>query len=124
MSAYLSEIRYGRIVWATLRDPRGDRKRRPAIVLTPDGEISPNKPLGLMAVTTTYRDPVGPDEVELPWNRDPRRVSTGLARRSAAIVTWLDSAYAVEIDAVIGTVPSSIMTEIQRRLQALQDRDV
>jgi hypothetical protein len=66
LSADLSEIRYGRIVWATVRDHRGYRKRRPAIVVTPDAEIAADQPLVLMAITTAYPDQPGTDIVELP----------------------------------------------------------
>lgn len=123
MSVDFSEIHYGRIVWAIVRDAHGYRKRRPAVILTPEAEISRDQPLIVMAVTTTYPDPPKPDFIELPWSRDPRRVSTGLARRSAAVTTWLDTAYADEIDGIIGTAPSRVMEEIQRRLRPQQDAD-
>jgi len=38
-------------------------------------------------------------------------------------VTWLDTVYADEIDAIIGAVPPSIMQDIQRRLSAALDQD-
>ena len=38
-----SEFHAGSIVWAIVRDPRGYRKRRPAIILTPDAEISADR---------------------------------------------------------------------------------
>jgi len=69
-----------------------------------------------MAVTTTYPDPASARYVELTWNSDRRRTSTGLARRSAAVIDWLDTAYADDIDGVIGTVPPRLMAEIRRRL--------
>jgi hypothetical protein len=82
-----SEIRCGSIVWAVVRDHHGFRKRRPVIILTPDDEISEDQPLAIMAITTTYPDPPERDQIELSWNADRRKVGTGLARRSAAVLT-------------------------------------
>lgn len=123
MGVNLSQLRSGRIVWAIVRDHRGYRKRRPAIILTPDAEISADQPLVLMAVTTTYPEPPPIEYIELPWNRDRRRVSTGLARRSAAVVTWVDTVYPDEVDSVIGTVPPKTMEEILRHLRMLEEDD-
>jgi hypothetical protein len=114
-----NKLRAGRIVWATVRDRNGYRKLRPAIILTPDNEISLDQPLVLMAVTTTYPEPPPRDCIPLPWNSDPRRVSTGLARRSAAVITWLDTVYADEIVDVIGGVPPNLMREIRTRVAKL-----
>jgi hypothetical protein len=110
------DLHAGQIVWATVRDPRGYRKRRPVIILTPDAEILPDRPLALMAVTTSFPDPPPPDCIELPWNPDPRRVGTGLAQRSAVVVTWMETAYPDEIDGVIGAVPKRLLAEIHRRI--------
>jgi mRNA-degrading endonuclease toxin of MazEF toxin-antitoxin module len=115
-----AELGLGRIVWVIVRDPQGYRKRRPAIVLTPAEEISSELPLTVMAITTTFADPPPRNCVALPWNSDPRRVSTGLARRSAAVTNWLDTVYPDEVDGVIGTTPPKTLAEIQRRLADLE----
>jgi hypothetical protein len=47
---------------------------------------------------------------------DCRRTSTGLARRSAAVTDWLITAYADEVDGIIGNVPPRLMSEILKRL--------
>ena len=72
-----------------------------------------------MAITTTFPDPAPKDCVELPWNPDSRRTSTGLSRRSAAVVTWLDTAYADEIGDIIGFVPTKTKQVISKRLAEL-----
>jgi mRNA-degrading endonuclease toxin of MazEF toxin-antitoxin module len=120
VSAELRQLGEGRIVWAIVRDHNGFRKRRPAIILTSTAEIAADQPLVLMAITTTYTDPAPPDCIELPWNPDRRRTSTGLARRSAAVVSWLDTIYPDEVEGFIGMVPPNRMAEIRRRLAALQ----
>jgi len=104
-----------------VRDYHGYRKRRPAIILTPDNEIADDQPLTLLAITTTYSDPPPRDCVELPWNHDRRKVVTGLARRSAAVLSWLDIVYPDEIEDFIGSVPSRTMKQILDRLQTFED---
>ena len=116
-------LRYGRIVWATFRDRNGFRKDRPAVVLTPTGEVADDVPLVLMGVTTRFAEPPPPNHVPLPWNPDPRRVGTRLARRSAAVVDWLDTCYADEVIDLAGDVPGALMAELRRRVQELRDAD-
>jgi mRNA-degrading endonuclease toxin of MazEF toxin-antitoxin module len=118
-----SELEAGDIVWAVMRDRRGVRKRRPAIVLTPTAEMSADTPITLMAITTTYPDPPPPQYVELPWNPDRRKTSTGLAHRSAAVVNWLETVLPNEIEDIIGHIPSRTKAVIKQRMLEL-DRDV
>ena len=106
-------------MWAVLRDARGYRKERPAIVLTQTKEISSESPFVVMAITTTFSDPPPRNHVPLPWNPDPRRVGTRLAQRSAAVVTWLDTLYPDEVIDLKGEVPAALMRELQERLAAL-----
>src|SRR5687767_7754770 len=90
--------------WAVLRDARGLRKERPAIILTQTAEISTESPLVVMAVTTTFAEPPPENHVPLPWHPDFRRVGTRLAQRSAAVITWLDTLYPDEVIDVKGQV--------------------
>jgi len=70
-----------------------------------------------MAITTTYPNPAPSDHIELPWNPDRRRTSTRLARRSAAVVTWLVTVYSDEVEDVIGDLPPKILNIIRQRLR-------
>ncbi len=117
MGVELDDLAEGQIVWAIVRDHNGFRKRRPAIIVTPTVEISDEEPVVLLAITTTYPDPAPPDHIELPWHPDRRRTSTGLARRSAAVLTWLETVYVDEIDSIIGVVHAKLMNAIRQRLQ-------
>src|SRR4051812_456523 len=118
----MTALQHGQIIWAVLKDRNGFRKRRPGIVLTPTAQISPDKPLVILCVTTTFSDPPPADHIPLPWNNDPRRVATGLAQRSAAVIDWLDILYPDEILEVKGRVPPSLMAEIQNRLSDLENQ--
>ena len=121
MTVPLSELRYDRLIWAVLKDRNGFRKRRPAVILTPSTEINEADPFVVAAVTTTFANPPPPDHIELPWNADRRRVSTRLARRSAAVVSWLEIVYADEVEEVSGDVPPRTLQRIQAALRRLED---
>jgi len=114
-------LQTGQIIWALLKDSRGFRKQRPAIILTPTDEIDEEKPLVVMCITTTFPDPTPDNHLSLPWNADPRRVTTRLARRSAAVLDWLDTLYPDEVIALKGHVPQRLMDEIQRRMRMLEE---
>jgi mRNA-degrading endonuclease toxin of MazEF toxin-antitoxin module len=113
----LSDLRYGRIVEATFTDHNGFQKQRPAIILTPTEQITVGGQVVLMAITTTFADPPPADHIPLPWNPDSRRVSTRLARRSAAVVNWLAVVTTHDILGVRGQVPTPHMARIQQELQ-------
>jgi mRNA-degrading endonuclease toxin of MazEF toxin-antitoxin module len=116
-----ANLQFGQVIWAVLKDRRGFRKERPAIVLTPTDQIDEQTPIVVMCITTTFADPPPKDHFPLPWNPDPRRVETGLARRSAAVLDWLDTLYPDEVLAVKGRVPQPLMHEINRRLRTLEE---
>jgi mRNA-degrading endonuclease toxin of MazEF toxin-antitoxin module len=111
-------LRYGRLVWARIADRNGYEKERPAIIVTPTAQISSSEPVLLVAVTTTFPDPPPASHVPLPWNSDPRRVATLLARRSAAVVEWLATVRLADILEVKGDVPAKQMRIIQHLLDA------
>ena len=115
MARRRDELRYGRIVWAVVADPRGNRKRRPAVVMDPRNPAE----IIVMPITTTFSDPPPPHHVMLPWNADARKVGTRLARRSAAVVTWLDVIDSQDIEEMTGDVPAGIMAEIDRQITEL-----
>jgi len=107
------------LIWATLVDRRGKAAEHPAIILTPNDQIDPDAKVVVMAVTTSFSDPPTRYHIPLPWNPDPRRVRTGLARRSAAVVNWLDTVHPQDIRRFAGDVPPKIMAAIQAELQSL-----
>ena len=112
------DLRRGRIVWAEVVDPRGNAKRRPALILTPTETIRDDEPLIVMAITTTYPDPAPDDHVELPWTNRGHPI-TKLNRRSAAVVPWLDEIRSEGIVGFGGDVPAKQMREIETKLGKL-----
>lgn len=103
-------------MWAVVRDRKGFRKERPAIILTATDQIASDEPLEVMAITSTFPDPAPADHVELPWHSQGR-VSTGLRRRSAAVISWLDLVHPADILRLHGDVPLPLMIRILQRLE-------
>jgi len=116
LASLLPKLQYGQVIWGLFRDPHGFRKHRPAIVLTPTNEIAEDVPIVVMCVTTTFPEPPPARCIPLPWNPDPRRVATGLAQRSAAVLDWFDTMYPDEIEKIGGRIPAQLMSTIQRLL--------
>lgn|SRR5262245_55967157 len=108
----------GRIVWAQIADANGYRKLRPAVIVTATEQLSTDKPIDVVAVTSRLVDLLPDDHVLLPWHRQghPR---TRLNRRCAAVATWLTRIADSDIEDTAGIVPSSVMAEILARIAAL-----
>jgi hypothetical protein len=109
-------LRRGRIVWASVSDPRGNVKQRPLIILTPTDQIHDAEPLQAMAISTTFPNPPPRDHIPLPWHPQGR-VLTKLRRRSAAVLSWIVELDAADIDELQGDVPLKLMLEILARLE-------
>jgi mRNA-degrading endonuclease toxin of MazEF toxin-antitoxin module len=80
-------LRYGRIVYAWIKDNHGFAKLRPALIVTPDDLIQANKPLVVLAVTTTFSQPPPKHHIPLPWNTKGNTL-TKLRQRSAVVLNW------------------------------------
>ena len=109
-------LRRGSIVWALIRDPRGQNpKRRPIVIVTPSDEIEVDKLVAGVAVTTTATDPPPPECVELPWDASGKS-ATGLTRRSCAVCNWVTKVLAADVEPSAKYVPQATMLEIIKRL--------
>jgi mRNA-degrading endonuclease toxin of MazEF toxin-antitoxin module len=108
----------GRIVWAVVADRNGVAKRRPVVIVTPTSQINARDAFVVMAVTTTFADPAPPDHVELPWTNRGHPV-TRLTRRSAAVIPWLATVTADDVEGFAGDVPAKQLREIRGKLDEL-----
>ena len=61
-------LELGRIVWAEVPDPNGNRKLRPGVIVTATSQISDEVPIQIVAVTSRVPDPVPDNQVLLPWH--------------------------------------------------------
>ena len=78
----------GRVIWAEIADARGNRKLRPAVIVTPTDRITPAGTIEVVAVTSRLSEPLPADHVLLPWH--PHGYSrTRLNRRCAAVCSWI-----------------------------------
>jgi mRNA-degrading endonuclease toxin of MazEF toxin-antitoxin module len=111
-------VQFGRIVWVNIADVNGIRKRRPAVIVTPNDRITPTALLDVIAVTRRLSEPLPPDHVLLPWHAQghPR---TGLNRRCAAVCTWVARIRHEDIQEVAGVVPGAVMLESVSKVTAL-----
>ncbi|MBC7783310.1 MAG: type II toxin-antitoxin system PemK/MazF family toxin [Burkholderiales bacterium] len=116
-SASTGRIEYGRIIWARVADRNGFVKERPAIIVSDPADAHAGTPLVIVAITTTFSDPLPEWHVLLPWNRDGRRVMTQLSSRSAAVVGWFDTVDRHDVIEVRGTVPAKQMGRIEELMR-------
>src|SRR6478609_3353578 len=114
-------LRQGRIVWVEIPDPRGQNpKIRPAVILTPTGEIRADGVVQVAAITTSVGAPAGV-AVSLPWHRNghPR---TKLRRPSEVVCSWIAEVPAVTLQVTEGLVPIRELNEIlSKRPRATSD---
>jgi hypothetical protein len=61
-------LEMGRIVWAEIADAHGNRKLRPAVIVTPTANLESAQVIDVVAVTSRLSDPLPPDQILLPWH--------------------------------------------------------
>jgi hypothetical protein len=110
-------LRQGRIVWVTVLDKRGaNPKRRPVILLTPPDQVPEGQPLIGVAVSTQPTDPLPPECVRLPSNRQ-KQGSSRLPERCAAVCDWAVQFFEKDIEEVGGLIYGSLLLEIVEKVK-------
>jgi len=100
-------------------DPQGrNPKCRPAVILTPTEEITPDGEVILVAISG--RTDVAPPEmqVELPWQAQGH-TRTRLNKPAVAVCTWLFKRPVATIKSFGGVVPARQMLEIIVKVSAV-----
>ena len=80
-------LRRGDIVFATMLDPQGaNPKTRPVLIV----EVDPSKIncFTVIAITSTFENVLGPNQVNLPFSNSIPPARTGLRVASRADVDW------------------------------------
>src|SRR5687768_3386092 len=104
-----TRLRRGSIVWVPVADPRGTNvKTRPVVLVTAPGEIVAGGKVVGVAVTGTFAEPLPPECVVLPWNRQGS-ASTGLRKKCCAVCNWLVPLYAADLEDTGKYVPKNVM---------------
>ena len=103
-------------MWATkIPDPRGVRKDRPVLVLTPTDEIADAELIVGAAIATSFPEPPPYTHIALPWAADGS-VKTGLRRRSAAVCNWLVKLEPGKIEPVKGYLDARRLADVMGRV--------
>jgi hypothetical protein len=101
----------GRIVWAEISDSRGNRKLRPAVIVTPTKDLKTGGTIDILAVTTQVPDPPQNEFVVLPWHPQGH-VRTKLRRKCAVVTTWKATISVNDIHDTAGVLPTATIGRI------------
>lgn len=110
------QLRQGDICTADMTPQRGKTKPRPVIIISKDEEIVSDSDVRVVAVSTTFRLPLSPDQIELPWDHSGN-CATGLRRRSVAVCNWIDRIPQDCIKGVRGHVSPMVLLRILDRVK-------
>ena len=107
-------IRRGSICWADLGEPRGSRpaKRRPVLVIQADPYNASRLSTMLAAVITSNTGLAA-----MPGNVFVPATSSGLAKDSVVNVTALITLDKTDLDAEVGHLPHTLMSDVDRGLR-------
>lgn len=113
--------RLGSVVWASVEDAQGFRKRRPAVIVTPiTGKAAAGQNVRVAAVTTRLPDPLPEDHVLLPWDAHGTARS-GLRRKCAAVASWLIEVRVDDLE-VVGVLPPTVIDELLAKISTILER--
>jgi mRNA-degrading endonuclease toxin of MazEF toxin-antitoxin module len=102
----------GRIVWVELLDPQGrNRKRRPAVIITPSEQIQPGVTFYVVGISTRINEAPIEEQIELPWNANGTSM-TKLRQRCTAVCSWIEPIKETDIIEYGGVVPPGHLLQI------------
>lgn len=107
----MSPISFGRIVWAVFPEARGEGKIRPMVVLSRPAESIKMGRVFVVACSTDVPDPLGPNEVALPFGLRGR-AGTGLRVPTVAVCDWSTWLPLSSIETMGGVVSGQTLREI------------
>ena len=110
---------FGRVVWATVADPRGgNTKRRPLVIVHPPDKMQPGRPFLCVAISTQFPVPVPEVCVSLQWSNEGVTQSR-LKQPCVAVCSWPVLLSDDEVDEWGGTLPTAEMVAIVNQLREL-----
>jgi mRNA-degrading endonuclease toxin of MazEF toxin-antitoxin module len=116
MSSFLVQ---GRIIWATLPDPRGgNEKARPAVIVTSTNNVLPGGQVEVAAITTLIGHAPFSETVELPFSTTGHP-DTKLKKPCEAVCSWVVSLPVASIRDSGGFVPADVLVELLAKIQRL-----
>jgi mRNA-degrading endonuclease toxin of MazEF toxin-antitoxin module len=104
-------IQRGTIIFAEMRDPDGNLKKRPALVLSSQAKIDSGSDLVVAGISTRFTRPIQAGWFELAASpfRDP---TTGLKRPSVVKSDFLATVAKKDVISVFGRAPASIVKQV------------
>jgi mRNA-degrading endonuclease toxin of MazEF toxin-antitoxin module len=111
-------LQQGRIVWANVPRPDGSPgKPRTVVIITATEEINDTDPFVVVAITSTFEEPLRDAAVRLPFHpQGGGRV--GLKRPTIAVCDWLIELRQAQVLQEVGSLPSTVMIEIVEKTRA------
>ena len=119
-------LQRGQIVWAWIDGRgRGERKRRPCVVLSPTDDISNGKPIAVICGSGSPNLPLRREDIVLPYREPPSppHPVTKLYKMTVAVCDWPEIITQADIASVGGVLPTRTMVEIMRVLREINPKD-
>jgi mRNA-degrading endonuclease toxin of MazEF toxin-antitoxin module len=111
-------LQQGRIVWANVPRPDGSPgKPRTVVVITATEEINDTDPFVVVAITSTFQEPLRDSEVRLPFHLQGGG-RTGLKRPTIAVCDWLIQLTKGQVLQEVGSLPTSVLIEIVEKTRS------
>jgi hypothetical protein len=101
----------GRIFWAVYPGGRGGGKERPMIVTSRRADITRTGQVFAVVCSTDFEEPIGSDEVRLPFDREGRCI-TQLREDTVAVCNWTAPFPVANIRKTGGLVPTHLLRAI------------
>ncbi|HZU35074.1 MAG TPA: type II toxin-antitoxin system PemK/MazF family toxin [Gemmataceae bacterium] len=111
-------LQQGRILWANVPRPDGSPgKPRTVVIVTATEEISETEPFVVVAITSTFQEPLREAEVRLPFHpHGGGRI--GLKRPTVAVCDWLVELRKAQVLQEVGSLPTTVMVEIMEKTRS------
>jgi len=111
-------LQQGRIVWANVPRPDGSHgKPRTAAIITATEEIMDTDPFVVVAISSTFHEPLRDPEVRLPFHsRGEGRI--GLKRPTVAVCDWLIELRKAQVLQEVGSLPTRVVIEIVEKTRS------
>lgn len=101
-----------------MADRNGIVKVRPVVVVSSEADIAAGKRVVVVAVSSTFSEPLRPACVRLPWAAGKHR-RTGLEKPSVAVADWWEMKDPDEIGAPIGILTAAALDQLMETLDRL-----
>src|SRR4051812_12076416 len=107
----MAPLGLGRIFWAVYPGDRGAGKERPMIIMSRQPDIKRTRQVFAVVCSTTFKEPIEPSEVRLPFDPEGRGL-TRLREDTVAVCDWTTLFPVDLIQRTGGRVPIDLLRQI------------